>query len=181
MAVVRYFPDSNALRYVLFSMTLCFHIMGHMVRGVGSNDVGAVLKQEISISNVFTRGASLVDFVVVHSGSKWRRKGRGHGHVANFNYLGPNHISATATATVCGLGANLGCRSETCCTRLAENTGRKISPKIHHLGTITQLCRAISSQLGHVCMYVSFVKLYTQLDYIKLQPQHDNLTSSERG
>ena len=28
------------------------------------------------------------------------------------------------------LSANLRCRSETCCTRLAENTGRKNSPKI---------------------------------------------------
>jgi len=27
--------------------------------------------------------------------------------------------------TWCGLSANLGCRSETCCTRLTENTGRK--------------------------------------------------------
>jgi len=32
--------------------------------------------------------------------------------------------------TWCGLSANLGCRSETCCTRLAKNTGRKKSPKI---------------------------------------------------
>jgi len=32
--------------------------------------------------------------------------------------------------TYCGLSANLRCRSETCCTRLAENTGRKKSPKI---------------------------------------------------
>jgi len=46
--------------------------------------------------------------------------------------------------------ANLECRSETCCTRLAENTERKKSPKIRHLGTIAQLCRAISSQLRHV-------------------------------
>ena len=52
--------------------------------------------------------------------------------------------------TWCGLSANLGCRSETCCTRLAENTGRKKSPKIRHLGTIAQLCRAIYSQLRHV-------------------------------
>jgi len=36
------------------------------------------------------------------------------------------------------------------CTRLAENTGRKKSPKIRHLGTITQLCLAISSQLRHL-------------------------------
>jgi len=35
-------------------------------------------------------------------------------------------------------------------TPLAANTGRKKSPKNHHLGTITQLCRAISLQLRHV-------------------------------
>ena len=52
----------------------------------------------------------------------------------------------------CGLGRpmNLGCRSETCCTRLAEYTGRKKSPKIRHLGTIAQFCRAISSQIRHI-------------------------------
>jgi len=50
----------------------------------------------------------------------------------------------------CGLSANLGCRSETCCTRLAENTGCKKSPKIRHLRTIAQLCRAISLQLRQV-------------------------------
>ena len=49
--------------------------------------------------------------------------------------------------TWCG---HLECRSESCCTRLAENTGRRKSPKIRHLGTIPQLCRAISSQLRHV-------------------------------
>ena len=32
--------------------------------------------------------------------------------------------------TWCGLSANLRCRSETCCTRLAENTGRKNRQKI---------------------------------------------------
>jgi len=37
-----------------------------------------------------------------------------------------------------------------CCTRLAENTGRKKAPKIRHLRTIAQLCRAVSSQLRHV-------------------------------
>jgi len=48
--------------------------------------------------------------------------------------------------TWCGLSANLGRRSETCCTRLAENTGCIKSPKIRHLRTIAQLYRAISSQ-----------------------------------
>jgi len=52
--------------------------------------------------------------------------------------------------TWCGLIANLRCRSETCCTRLAENTVRKKVAKNRHLGTIAQLCRAISSQLRHV-------------------------------
>ena len=37
-----------------------------------------------------------------------------------------------------------------CCTRLAENTGCKNSPKIRYLHTIAQLCQAISSQLRHV-------------------------------
>jgi len=46
--------------------------------------------------------------------------------------------------------ANLECRSEMCCTRLAGNAGPKKSPKIRHLGTIAQLCRATSSQLRHV-------------------------------
>jgi len=41
-------------------------------------------------------------------------------------------------------------RSETCCTRLAENSGRKKSPKSRHLGTIAQLCLAISLQLRHI-------------------------------
>jgi len=37
-----------------------------------------------------------------------------------------------------------------CCTRLAENRGRKKSPKIRHFGTITQLNPAVSSQLRHI-------------------------------
>ena len=37
-----------------------------------------------------------------------------------------------------------------CCSRLAANTGRKNVAKNRHLGTIAQLCQAISSQLRHV-------------------------------
>ena len=40
--------------------------------------------------------------------------------------------------------------TEMCCTWLAGNAGPKKIAKIHHLGTIAQLCRAISSQLRHV-------------------------------
>jgi len=64
----------------------------------------------------------------------------------------PRLISAVADwmSAVCGLSANLRCRSETCRTRLAGNTGRKKVAKNRHLGTIAQLCRAISSQLRHL-------------------------------
>jgi len=37
-----------------------------------------------------------------------------------------------------------------CCTRVAENTERKNYAKNRHLLTITQLCRAVSSQLRHI-------------------------------
>ena len=50
----------------------------------------------------------------------------------------------------CGPSANLECRSEMCCIRLAGNTGRKNDAKNRHLGTIVQFCRAESSQLTHV-------------------------------
>jgi len=46
--------------------------------------------------------------------------------------------------------ANLERTSETCCARLAENTGRKKVAKNRNLGTIAQLCRVISSQLRHI-------------------------------
>ena len=49
-----------------------------------------------------------------------------------------------------GFSANLECRSEMRCTGLAANTGRKNVAKNRHLGTIAQLCRAISSQLRNV-------------------------------
>ena len=39
------------------------------------------------------------------------------------------------TMSWCGLSANLECGSETCCTRLAGNTGRKNDAKNRHLGT----------------------------------------------
>ena len=37
-----------------------------------------------------------------------------------------------------------------CCARLAGNAGPKKSPKNRHLGTIAQICRAVSLQLRHV-------------------------------
>ena len=40
--------------------------------------------------------------------------------------------------------------SDICCTWVAGNAGPKISLKIRSLGTMAQICRAISSQLRHV-------------------------------
>ena len=50
---------------------------------------------------------------------------------------------------LCGLSANLECRSEMRCTRLAENT-RLQNAEHRHLGTIEQFCPAVSSQLRYV-------------------------------
>ena len=52
--------------------------------------------------------------------------------------------------TWCCRSANLECRSETCCTRLAGNAGPKKSPKSRHLRAIVHICRAISLQLRHI-------------------------------
>jgi len=64
--------------------------------------------------------------------------------------LRPRHGCLPYFHSWCGLSANSECRSETCCMRLAENTGRKKVAKHRHLRTIAQFCRAISSQLRHI-------------------------------
>jgi len=57
-----------------------------------------------------------------------------------------------------GPSANLECRSEMCCMRLAGNAEPINSPKNRNLGTIAQLCRAISSQLRHTSTIGKIVK-----------------------
>jgi len=52
----------------------------------------------------------------------------------------------------CGLSANLRCRSETCCTRLAENTGRKArqkSPSGHHRTTLSGYIVATKTRIDN--------------------------------
>ena len=51
----------------------------------------------------------------------------------------PRLISAVAelVSTILSLNANLECRSDMYCTRLAENTGRKKSPSRHHRTTLS--------------------------------------------
>ena len=65
------------------------------------------------------------------------------------------------------------CRSETCCTRLAGNTGRKNDAKNRHLCTISQLCRAISSQLRHISTIGK--KLVKQQYLPHMSPQYGEL------
>jgi len=48
------------------------------------------------------------------------------------------HVCHTSTH-----GANLRCRSETCCTRFAKKYRKQKIAKNRHLSTIAQLCRAI--------------------------------------
>jgi len=66
--------------------------------------------------------------------------------------------------------ANLECRSEMCCTRLAANAGAKKVAKNRYLGTIPQLCRAISLQLRHVSTIGK--KLVKQQYFPYMSPQY---------
>ena len=75
--------------------------------------------------------------------------------------------------TWCGLSANLECRSEMCCMRLARNAWPKKYPKICHLGTIAQVCRAISLQPRHVLTIRK--KLIKQQYFLHMSPQYGKL------
>jgi len=76
----------------------------------------------------------------------------------------------------CGLSANLRCRSETCCTRLAANTGRKKVTKNRHRRTFGQLCWAISSQLRHIS---TIGKKHIKQQYLlQMSPQYGELRPS---
>ena len=57
-----------------------------------------------------------------------------------------------------------------CDTRLTENAGPKVA-KNRHLGTIAQLCWAISSQLRHVSTIRK--KLVKQQYVLKMSPKYD--------
>jgi len=66
---------------------------------------------------------------------------------------------------------NLGWRSETCCTWLAENTGRKNSPSVHHR---TTLLGYIFATKAHIDNWKKIVKqqylLHMSLQYGELRP-----------
>jgi len=66
-----------------------------------------------------------------------------------------------------------------CCLGLAANTGRKKVAKNRHLGTIAQLCRAISSQIRHISTIgknllssnISFTCPYNMVNFSPLAAQ----------
>jgi len=66
-----------------------------------------------------------------------------------------------------------------CCKRLAANTGRKKTPKIRHLRTIAQLCRAISSQLRHASTIGNklLLNMFSQHDELRPTNGRDRLAS----
>ena len=70
--------------------------------------------------------------------------------LSSFLFLAYSRRPQIGCYTYTHISAYLECMSETCCTRLAKMQDAKKSPKIRHLGTIVQLCRAISSQLRHI-------------------------------
>ena len=75
--------------------------------------------------------------------------------VSSFFFLFPGLISAVADWMSTILwhitcpSANLECRSEMCCTRLAEIQDAKNDAKNRHLRAIAQICRDVFSQLRH--------------------------------
>ena len=61
------------------------------------------------------------------------------GHVGHVGHVGQG-AGGSHSGCVCvfkGNFTNLECRSETCCMRLAENTGRQKSPSGHHRTTLS--------------------------------------------
>ena len=97
----------------------------------------------------------------------------------SFFLLFPRLISAVRVGCLpygIRLSVNLECRSEMCCTWLAENTGRKNDAKNRHLGTIPQLCRAMSLELRHVSTIGK--KLVKQQYLLHMCPQYGELWPS---
>jgi len=73
------------------------------------------------------------------------------GHVGHVGHVGQG-AGGSHLGCVCvfkGNFTNLECRSETCCTRLAENTGRQKSPSGHHRTTLSGYIFATKAHIGN--------------------------------
>jgi len=69
-------------------------------------------------------------------------------------FLLKRDVKLQLTNTWCGLSANLGCRPETCCTRLAGNTGRKKiaqkSTSAHHRTNLSGYIFATKARIDNL-------------------------------
>ena len=96
-------------------------------------------------------------------------------------YSQPSHIGYLPYFhTTCGLSANLRCRSERRCTRHAANAGPKNVAKNRHLGTIPQICRAISSQLRHISTIGKKLLSSNRAYLLYVSPQYGELRPTSR-
>jgi len=74
----------------------------------------------------------------------------------------------------CGLSANIGCRSETCCARLAENTGHKKSQKsssVHHRTTLSDYIFATKAHIDNRNLLSSNISSTCPPQYGELRPK----------
>jgi len=78
-------------------------------------------------------------------------------------------VCHTSTQSWCGLSANLECMSEMCCTRLAENTGRKKSPSGHHRTTLSSYIFATKACIDNQKKNVK------QQYFLHMSPQYGEL------
>jgi len=91
-------------------------------------------------------------------------------------YSQPSHIACLPYFhTGCRLNANLECRSQMCCTWLAENTVglRTKSPKIRHMRTISY--NFVGLYLLNLGTYRQSEKLVKQQYLLEMSPQYDEI------
>jgi len=74
VAVICSSSDNSAIRYILLVMwmSLCFHIMGHLMCGLGNVDIGTMLPQAVVNVQCIRWMAPLFAFVVVYGDRKLR-------------------------------------------------------------------------------------------------------------
>jgi len=97
------------------------------------------------------------------------------GHPAKYRWSLCATPQSLARTHFAHFSVNLECRSETYCAWLGQNAGRKKLPKNRRLGTIAQLCQAISSQLRHVSTIGKKVVKQQYLLHMSPQTQYGEL------
>jgi len=109
----------------------------------------AIVPFKVIQGHRFTNGNFMYDFLLVIMVALWNRADHyifalwfllSFFLLFSWPNLSGRRLDVCHISTRCGLSANLGCRSETCCMRLAENAGRKKCQKsssAHHRTTLS--------------------------------------------